>query len=463
MSIRNSDRIHTQRIHPAIDFTAEHAYIGQMIHGRNRENNLWIIRDDGRITTFRGNNLEQNGIELIHSSLCIGQRWTVGSILNFSRGETEIAPKAQLFHLVKDLLHLYTELPDERLYDLLTLWSLGTYFSQLFNTYPYLYVGGISQSGKTKLLTLCSHLCFNSILGSNMSTATIFRLVQNARCSLFIDETENLSQREMNQEFRNLLLNGYKKGLRTYRNRRTDDGNFVPEAFEVYGPKMFANIEGIEDILESRCLTITMRRSSNSLVTSREVLEIDPVWQEIRDDIYPFQLKNWKAIKQAYSEFKNDTTLANRNLELWKPILSLAKFFDETLYTEMKALASEMAEQSQIEDSDSQECMLVEALLSLMEDDGYYRVRYIKEAMAALFEECRWIDERHVGRLLRRLGFRNKRRTDGRYEYFLRTSEVVQFARNLGITVDSGHSGLSGLTSGQGSNGEGQNTGGNSS
>lgn len=383
--------------------------------------------------------------------------------MSFSRRETEIVPKDQLFQLVKNLLRQYIELPDERFYDLLTLWSLGTYFSQVFNTYPYLYVGGISQSGKTKLLTLCSHLCFNSILGSNMSTSTIFRLVQNARCSLFIDETENLSQRYMAEEFRNLLLNGYKKGLRTYRNRRTDDGNFLPEAFEVYGPKMLANIEGIEDILESRCIAITMRRSSNRTVTGREVLETNPIWQEIRDCIYPFQLNKWKAVRQVYSEFTNDTTLANRNLELWKPILSLAKFFDETLYTEMKALAIEMDEQSQIEDSDSQEYMLVEALLSLVEDDDYYRVRYIKETMAALFEECTWIDERHVGRLLRRLGFKNKRRTDGRYEYFLRNSEVVQLARNLGINIDSGHSGLGGLASGQGNDNQSQNTGGDNS
>jgi len=79
------------------------------------------------------------------------------------------------------------ELQDEKLYDFLTLWNIGTYFFPLFNSYPYVYVGGIKDSGKTKLLTLCSCIAFNSIFSGNMSQAVLYRLIQDARCCLFID------------------------------------------------------------------------------------------------------------------------------------------------------------------------------------------------------------------------------------------------------------------------------------
>jgi hypothetical protein len=299
---QNNKRNRIERIHPAVDFTAEHAYVGQMQNYHARQH-LCLVRDDHTVTYFTDDTLIHDAVELIHPAIFTEPRWTSESIETFRRQESEIIEKAQLFQKIGDILHAYIDLTDERFYDFLTLWNIGTYFCQLFNTYPYVYVGGISESGKSKLLTICSHICFNSILGSNMSTATIFRLIQNARCSLFIDETENLSRRYMAEEFRNLLLNGYKKGLKTYRTRRTEEGNFVPEAFEVYGPKMLANIEGIEDVLESRCIAITMRRSSNGEVTSREAAENNPVWQQIRDEVYPFLMSNWKAIRQVYSEF----------------------------------------------------------------------------------------------------------------------------------------------------------------
>jgi len=401
----------SNRIHPALDFVSEHAYIGQMLptQGRSTENEnrcLFLIRDDKKVVICERSNLEQNALELVHSDFCFEPRWSLESIQKFCRGEITATEKAQLLEKLKNEFTTYIEFSDERLYDFLALWSIGTYLFPLFNTYPYVYVGGISQSGKTKLLTLCSCICFNSIPSANMTTATIYRLIQNNRCSLFIDETEQLSSRYRAVDFRNILLNGYKKGLRTYRNRRTQDGNFVPESFEVYGPKMLANIEGLEDVLESRCITIIMQRGSNREITNKEVGENDPVWQQIRDLIYPFLMKNWKEIRRTYSEFENDTTLACREWELWKPIFSLAKFFDSTdLLERMKNLALEKSEESRRDD---------------------------------------------LGRLLRRLGFSNRRRVGSGTEYFFKVSEVTNLAQRLGISEVSEHSELSEGTGGQG-------------
>jgi hypothetical protein len=443
MSQPNFNETQSDKIHPALDFIADHAYIGQVLPcgepDRDQKNMLYLIRDDRVTIPCKEDTLEQNGISLLFTDFILEPRWSLDGIRKFIQGEEAVEP-SRLFDKIKELFKTYIELPNGRLYDFLTLWSIGTYFFPLFNSYPYVYVGGIRESGKTKLLTLCQCIGFNSIFSGNMSTACVYRLIQNGRCSLFIDETEKLSTRYKAQEFRNILLSGYKKGQKTYRNRKTLEGNFVPEPFEVYGPKMLANIEGLEDVLKSRCITITMQRGLNGEVTNREVNISDSTWQQVRDMVYPFLMKNWKGIRQTYYELENDIGLLNRDWELWKPIITLAKFFnndDNGLYEKMKGLAVDKIAESQRDNLDSHEIILVEALLSAVDEDGFYKLSNIKKLMADRFDYGEWINERYVGKLLRRLGFTNKRRVGIGTEYFLSVSGVRDCARRLGVDVVS--------------------------
>jgi hypothetical protein len=375
---------------------------------------------------------------LTHRPGNIEPKWSHESITRFERGETEITANEQLFQAFKRKFEFYLELPDVRLYDLLTLWVIGTYFHPLFNTYPYIYVGGISLSGKTKVLTLCSCLGFNSVLCADLSAAVLYRLIQDGRCSLFIDEAEDLHSRYLSADFRKILLSGYKKGLRVYRSRRTEDGNFTSEFFEVYGPKMLANIEGLESVLGSRCITIIMQRTLNNEMSGREISIEDTVWQQTRDLVYPFLMGNWRAVKQAYLEIQNITTLLNRDWELWKPILALAKFFgNSTLYEEMRGLAIERATERQSISIDPYEIALAETLLSLVDHDGYYSLANIRNDMSRRLEDDESLSSRQVGSLLRRCGFTQSRRMNSGYNYFLSVSRVRTLAQRLGVSEDS--------------------------
>jgi hypothetical protein len=137
-------------------------------------------------------------------------RWNLADVQAYLDGADVNA--ADVFLQVKDVYKEFLELPDEKLYVLHALWSIGTYFHMSFNSYPYLYVGGVKRSGKTKTLTLHSVLDFNAIFSNNMSSATLYRLIQNSHSTLLIDESEKLSNPQRAQEFRNILLAGYKKG-----------------------------------------------------------------------------------------------------------------------------------------------------------------------------------------------------------------------------------------------------------
>lgn len=440
MSQIRFNEIPLQRIHPALEFTAEHAYVGQWLRIPGREDTFYIIRDDGEMIESSTEELARYGIELATRIGDVPQRWSTESIRQYVEGNATPVDKSILFNIIKQKFTQYIDLPDNRLYDFLTLWNIGTYFFPLFNTYPYVYVGGVSQSGKSKLLTLCSCICFNSIPSANMSTACIYRLIQNARCSLFIDETEQLSNRHRAGEFRNILLCGYRRGQNTYRNIRTLDGNYEPRAFEVYSPKMIANIEGLEDVLASRCITIIMQRSLNEEITNREVDINDAVWQDIKDSLYLFLMENWREVKQTYTELENATPLRNRDWELWKPILSLARFFGEEIFEAMKDLAIENTEENRMEHLDTDETVLVEVLLSMVTEDDFYSLRDIRNRIRLHLDDGNWFSERRIGNLLRRLGFSERRRTGSGFQYFLRVSDIEDCARRLDIVEVGEHS-----------------------
>ena len=390
-------------------------------------------------------------------------RWSLESINAFLNGAT--VDPLEVYQDVKNAWQTYIEFQNADLYDFLTLWSIGTYFFHLFKAYPYVYFGGIKRSGKTKALTIASLICFNAVFSCNISTAALFRLIQSGRCTVLMDETEGLNNPERKQDFRSLLLSGFKKGALVYRTEKTNKERLVPEAFEVYSPKMIANIRGIEDVLEDRCIVIIMRRGKNRAIINIEPDVDDPIWQKIRDQLHIFYLTNWEKVQSIYLDFgevsevseevnilkTKENNLTARDWELWKPILTLAKFFDvflrnftssqttqTSLFERMLALAFKKTREKQTENmTETGDYILVETLLKLVKEDGYYKVKDIRSRMAEKFdEEQKWLDTRWVGRALKRLGFTDKRRLGTGIEYRLTVKGIKDLAERMGLTTE---------------------------
>jgi hypothetical protein len=422
-------------IHPASYFTSNHAYIGHKTAGLTPIHSL--IRDDRKIILCEVADLAREKLVLKHYRSTRYPQWSQTNINNFKDGTIQPPEPAALFQEIKQFFINNIEFSNEHYYNYITLWTIGIYFYQLFNTYPYVYLNGPAQSGKTKLLTLCSVLSPNGQLSLHMNPAGVFRMVEGSNCPLFIDEREELSVRARSSEFRTMLLGGYKKGSTVQRMVRDEDGNFDPEEYAVYSPKMLANINGIDNVLESRCITIIMERGADAEKTNREVTIDDPAWQQTRDKLFLFLMCHWRAIRQAYVGTTNVAKVTGRDWELWKPIFALAKFFGNDLLDEMKALAVTNAEQRRIDNAEEHENILIETLLDLVTKTGYYKISDVKDSFASYFENSNFLTEQYVGTLLRRFGFTNKKRMNHGYVYFISVEKVKQLAQRAGIGTDS--------------------------
>lgn len=173
-----------------------------------------------------------------------------------------------MWNEVKQFMKDNIELSDEREYDVLTAWTVSSYFVNLWVIYPYLFFRGTYKTGKTRAQDILILLCPNSESAVNMSIAVLFRTLgeieDNARIykTLFIDEL-SLSGK-IDDDFRRIMVQilnaGYKRGAIVKRCLNMD-GNQEIIDFRVDGYKCLASIYPLPDTLRSRCITIRMRKT----------------------------------------------------------------------------------------------------------------------------------------------------------------------------------------------------------
>jgi hypothetical protein len=418
---------------------------------------LFLVTSDRRKILANDAMLNSMGWRLQYRPTRFKNRWSLDSVEAYLNG-ADVDP-ASVFDAVVKAWQKYLEFTDKRDYVYHTLWDVGTYFHFLFSAYPYAYHGGTTATGKTKALTLSSLLAFNAILSNNMSTSSIFRLIQNARSTLLLDETEKLSTRKMDtrvQEFRSILLSGYKRGgqavYRVEKDRDTEAQTTVP--FEVYGPKRLANIEGLEDVVGNRCKGTIHRRSVDNAITKVDPDIESDEWATLRGQLCILFLQHWKEVKATYDTLNPGELegLDGREFELWRPIIALAKFFDAydsakstsvtrslhslgSLCSLMTELAKDTAEQSTVENlTEAGESILLQVLLDGVHGDEYVSVKGIRDKVVAQFDEqAPWITTRWVGNILKRLGFKDKRRVGTGYQYRLNIESVKDVAARMGV------------------------------
>jgi len=440
------------RVHPAIDVVGGVAVVGVTLpclvtdkEGRRAEKELpFFITSDRQRVLCHLNVLARLKWRLAYKIVSFENRWSLPGIKAWLEGAT-VNPR-DVYFKVKKAWQTFLEFPEPRVYKFITLWSIGTYFFHLFESYPYILLYGLKRTGKTRTLTVASLICFNAIFSNSISTSSLFRLIQSGRCTLLLDEAENLAIKERVQELRNLLLAGYKRGAKVWRTEKTRGERLVPEQFEVYSPKMLANIQGFEDVLADRGITIIMKRSRNREITDREPKETDKSWQEIRDSLYTLYLQFASEVSDVCGVCEVEgANVSERELELWRPIFALAKFFDkyvpeEKLVGEMAEMASLEAKEKQTENvTETPELLLVQALIKIVEREGFYKVKDIVSALADMFEdEQKWLNTKWCGRALKRLGLvEDKRRVGSGVEVYLKPEKVKDVAERLGCIATS--------------------------
>jgi len=413
---------------PSQHFTKDEAFITLILNtksGSESSTRLYVVSSTKKVIKLE-DFVVQNNFKLLRNP-DFDNRWSNSSITNFIDGKAK-SDLVGTFNKIENLLKNYLDLGNDSLYKVLALWIIGTYSYRQFKAFPYVNINGLMNSGKSKMLELCSLLSFNGELLMNSTPAYIIRSIHDNGASIFLDEAEKLkdSQNTDNQTLILMLNSGYKLGPGIGKmNMNNKDKNWSQSKFDPYSPKMIAGINNVAETLVSRSINITLIATENVEIKNKEVDSDFPIFQEIRDGLYLSLMDNFKTIKEAYNGV-TEKSISARNWEVWKPILSIALTIDDLknspdsplLYSEILEFAkSQIKIVKQISEETQTAIQLLISLHKMIDSDRleeeFYANENIKEYLIKHHaDDFSWLREsninRYLGPTLRKTGVTNK-------------------------------------------------------
>lgn len=337
-------------IHPAQDF-----FDGKMYYGIIDNEVLKVVNSDGAVLSKP--ELKKANLSLLHEDLAVSSFPTNLLKQNIKEYDSDLY---LIFNELKEHISKYVYFKDERHYDLISIWIMGTYMFKCFEAYPYIHLLAERGSGKTTTLKILEPLCFNGNTSSYSTTPVFYRLVHNQLPTLLLDEAEHFistDKRAVDSKLLEIIRGGYASTGKT--NLTSEDYKKVL-TLNTYCPKVFAGIGSIDSVLGDRVITIPMIKASNEdkieAYISKDKSVVDKV-ANLKAHLYLMGLKSSNAIFQIYQETLRDKSshfslLQNRNRELWSPLFAIA---------------------TQIEKDNGKGISLVDPLISLAEIDKEYK------------------------------------------------------------------------------------------
>lgn len=340
----------------------------------------------------------------------------------FLESENERAKGEDIFNSIKQAYEKFLFFQNNLWYEVHALWDIGTYFFQLFNSYPLIELRGLSGTAKSKIMNVSRLFTLNPTpIMINPSEASLFRLTHSNRPTKYIDECEKLFQfiagSWQSSPIVELINGSYSKGSTVPRIEKT--GNiFKLVNYGCYSPTMLGSIAGLRDATETRAIThITTKAPDNDKRGEIEVEDFsnEQEYQEVRNKLYVYALENWKIIEEIYKNLKLDN-LKKRDFQLWKPLLSIAKTINEELFQRVLEFAEKISEQKKQDfiPEGSIDYRLLEKLKDFLYNQNKTKI-YIKEVSNELninSSEKEKISERSISAHLDKLGFKEFRTRD---------------------------------------------------
>jgi hypothetical protein len=224
----------------------------------------------------------------------------------------------------------------------LALWILHTYAFELRDVSTYLGIESPEKRcGKTTLLTLLGRLVNRPVAAANISSSAFFRVIQETRPTLLIDEADTFLQG--NDELRGILNAGYNRETafvmrvandrfvdspenepfqnsgEPSRNRGASDRTTRLAKFSCWCPKVLAAIGHLPDTLADRCIVIRMQRKTSKEECQR-LRNLAPA--NLKEQCARFILDHKDQIASARPEIP--PSLNDRAADIWEPLLVLA-------------------------------------------------------------------------------------------------------------------------------------------
>jgi mRNA-degrading endonuclease YafQ of YafQ-DinJ toxin-antitoxin module len=405
------------------------------ITGQKQEFRPCIITSDKKLVQITNRTKEDLAINFENIPYSLPRRWSLTKMKNFIEGRTEKVDGKKLLDKIKDQYDKYIHVRNPTWFKIFAVWDIGTYFYVLFEAYPFIENRGIAGTGKTKSMVVSSFITFNGgQIMVNPSESTLFRETEEIRGTKYIDEAEKLfiinpKTRQVESDPRVELINAsYTKQAKVPRQEKIGN-KFVTKWYAPYSPTQLSSINGLYGATETRAITrITTKSPNNDIRGELDPSEDhkSPIWNEIRDECYRFALENWEEVYKLYLNFPKDCGLKRRDLQIWKPLLTIAKLVSEEDYQEILKFAMELSDRRLddliTESSFDYMCLHALKLAIISNESTKIYVDDIKQKFCDLKGSLDGLNDiylnRNISNHLDKLGFKELRNRDKKASYF---------------------------------------------
>lgn len=324
-------------------------YIATYIEDDDGKTHTAVVTSDKKIYIDKGKNKNQikNGFGLYYRDDffwdVLDTTWSNEIIYKFLYEDYEVDIK-DLFKRILGVIKRFIIYENERIYYCLAVDVLRSYFFFLFDANSRTHNLAEPGSGKTNQMMIFRALMFNPIASPDFSSASIYRTIEGCGGTILLDDFDDLPPEDKQKINRHIKVN-YKR----FNAFRSDGGRkFRPHAYDSYSHLVLNNTIGIEDpITGERVVTYPLLKHKDA--PTQGVNYRDPIFKPIRDDCYLCLLQHWKIIEDSYKNLKV-SELKIRDLELFQPLLSIAKVIGEDVYKKILSFGIEYVAQTKLKD-----------------------------------------------------------------------------------------------------------------
>jgi hypothetical protein len=267
-----------------------------------------------------------------------------------------------------DLFKKHIYFSDPILYTFFTVYVVYTYFYDLFDQTPYIGIFGPPDSGKSRLGDLLEGVCFEATLTSDITSAALYRFVDQKRGTLIIDEGLHASNKF--DPLNRVLRSGYRRNGRVI--CCEPGGTFG--IFQTYCPKVLIdNYEPDDRPLFSRLISMCMTPSPDPL---QKFLysEVQEEFREAKNLLEDFSSKNRQDLWEKNKSSTGFDGFSNRQGELYGPLFVVSEFLESAigepfLFEQMLLLATRLINSKRINELESNiDLQILEGTRAFVED-----------------------------------------------------------------------------------------------
>ncbi len=299
---------------------------------------------------------------------------------------------------IQEFIHRYLAV-SPRYERIASYYALFTWVYDKFNELPYLRALGDYGSGKTRFLQVIGSICYKPIFAAGATTVSpIFRMLDIHRGTLVFDEADfRLS--DQTADIVKILNSGYMKGFPVWRSDTSKNGNFEPQFFNIFSPKILATRGQFQDkALESRFLIEEMGKGklrADIPITLPDCFHDEA--RALRNKLLTWRLRNF--YKPVLEEVWRGVNIQSRLLQITAPLLAIGT--SEIFRSDIKQFIKEYESELTTDRSLSEEADILRALLVCRVRNTEPTIKQITEEYNSTFASKNQIEYRKMGSLVR--------------------------------------------------------------